>query len=90
MLLRKLPLCFLGATLAATALTTGCRDHHHDDRRDEVQPAAQPAAQPVPNESAAYNRWEAETRREHREINQRTAYEQREYRDWRKNHPDAR
>ena len=60
MLSRKLPLCFLGATLAATALTTGCRDHHHDDRRDESQPAAaQPATEPAPSESAVYSRWES-------------------------------
>ena len=91
MLSRKLPLYFLGATLAATALTTGCRDHHHDDRRDESQPAAaQPATEPAPSESAVYSRWEAETRREHKELAQRTADEQKEYRDWREKHPDAR
>ena len=88
MLSRKLPLYLLGATLAATALTTGCRDHHHDDRRDEPQPAAQ--TQPAPSESAVYSRWEAETRREHKELAQRTADEQKEYRDWRQNHPDVR
>ena len=91
MLSRKLPLCLLGAALAATGLTTGCRDHHHDDRRDEAQPAAaQPAAEPAPSESTIYSRWEAETRREHRALEQRTEAEQREYRDWRQNHPNGR
>lgn len=91
MFLRKLPSVFLSAALAATVLTSGCRDHHHhNDGRDEAQPVAQPAPQPAANESAVYSRWEAETHREHRELAQRTADEQREYRDWRQNHPDAR
>jgi hypothetical protein len=88
MLLRKLPLCFLGAALAATVLTTGCRDHHHDDRRDEPQPAAQ--TQAAPSETVIYNQWETDTHRPHKEIAQRTADEQREYRDWRQSHPNGR
>jgi len=89
MILRKLPLCLLGAALAATILTTGCRDHHHHDRGDEAQPAAQPAAQPVQDETVIYNQWEADTHRAHKDLAQRTADEQREYRDWRQNHPNG-
>jgi hypothetical protein len=37
-----------------------------------------------------YNQWEAETHRAHRELAQRTADEQREYHDWRQQHPDRR
>lgn len=91
MLLKRLPLCFFAAALATTVLTTGCRDHHHD-RGDDAQPAqTQPAqTEPAQNETVIYNRWEAETHRAHRELNQRTADEQREYRDWRQAHPDHR
>ena len=90
MFLKKFCICFLGAALAATVLTTGCRGHHHDDRRDETQPAAESAAQPAPSETVIYNRWETATHREHRELAQRTADEQRQYRDWRQNHPEGR
>jgi hypothetical protein len=75
----------LSAALATTVVTTGCRDHHHD-RGDDSQPAAQPAAQPAQDETVVYNQWEAETHRAHRDLAQRTAAEQREYRDWHQQH----
>jgi len=94
MVLRKLPLCFLGATLAASVLTTACRSHH--DRHDDSQPAqtdSQPAqndVQPAQNETVIYNRWETETHRPHKEISQRPPEEQKEYRDWRQKNPNVR
>jgi len=93
--LRNLCLCFLGAALAASVLTTGC-GHRHHDRQDDSQPAqtaaqpAQTAARPAPNETVIYNKWEVDTHRAHKEISQRTAEEQREYNEWRRSHPDGR
>jgi hypothetical protein len=78
--LRKLCMCFLGAALATSVLTTGCR-RHHDDRQDNSQPAQ--------NETVIYNKWEVETHRAHKDINQRPPEEQKEYSDWRQKHPDT-
>jgi hypothetical protein len=39
-------------------------------------------------EAAHYNQWEAETHRDHKDINQRPPEEQKEYSDWRQKHPD--
>jgi hypothetical protein len=90
MLLRKLHLCFLSAALATTSLASGCRDHHdHDRGRDQAQPA-QTETQPAQSEPEYYNRWESETHREHRDLNQRTTDEQKQYRDWRQQHPNTR
>jgi hypothetical protein len=83
-LLRKSCLCLFAVSLAILASTTGCRDHHHD-RQDESQPA-QSAAQPAQDETVIYNNWEAETHRAHKDLSQRTADEQREYREWRAKH----
>ena len=88
---RKLCFCLLGASLATSVLTTGCRDHHDDrDRRDDVQPAQTQPAQPVQDETVIYNRWETETKRPHKEVAQRPPDEQREYHDWRQKHPEIR
>ena len=38
------------------------------------------------DETVNYNQWEHETHREHRELNQRTDAEQREYSEWRRSH----
>jgi hypothetical protein len=38
------------------------------------------------NEVVYYQRWESETRREHRDYHKRKAEEQREYWDWRHRH----
>ena len=81
MLLGTLSLCLFGATLATAVLTTGCQS-------SQPAPPAQTASQPAPNETVIYNKWEVETHRDHKEINQRTADEQKEYRDWRGKHPD--
>lgn len=39
-------------------------------------------------EDAPYHQWEAETHRDHKDINQRPPEEQKEYSDWRQKHPD--
>lgn len=74
MLMRNLNSCLLGAALATCVLTTGC----------------QPQAQPAQNETVIYNKWEAETHRPHKDINQRPPEEQKEYHDWRQQHPEVR
>jgi hypothetical protein len=38
------------------------------------------------DETVNYNQWEHETHREHRDLNQRTDAEQREYSEWRRSH----
>jgi len=86
MLSRNLCFCLLGATLAATTLTIGCRgDHDHGDRNDQPAPVAVQPAQPAPvvNETVVYNQWEAETHRAHVDLEKRTASERKEYQDWR-------
>jgi hypothetical protein len=84
MALKKLPLCLLGAALAASVLTTGCQP-----QADPVQTTTQPApSQPATNETVIYNKWETETHRPHKEINQRTVDEQKEYNDWKQKQPD--
>lgn len=79
-------MCFLGAALAISVLATGCRSHDND-RHDNSQPA-QNDAQPAQNETVIYNKWEVETHRDHKDINQRPPEEQKEYRDWRQKRPD--
>jgi hypothetical protein len=98
MLLKKLHLCFFGAALATSVLTTGCQPAQ--DTSQPAPAAAQPApapAQPAPavaeappSETVIYNKWEVETHRAHRELNQRVAKEQKEYREWREKHPNGR
>jgi hypothetical protein len=83
---RKFSSLFFGAALTMTVMTTGCRPHH-DHRDHDDQPAQ---AQPVQNETTIYNQWEVETHRPHKEIAQRPAEEQKEYHDWRLQHPDHR
>jgi hypothetical protein len=81
--LRKLCMCFLGAALATSVLATGCQP-----AQNSAQPA-QTVAQPAQNETVIYNKWEVETHRAHKEINQRPPEEQKEYSDWRQKHPDT-
>jgi hypothetical protein len=38
------------------------------------------------DETVNYNQWEHETHREHRDLNQRTDAEQKEYSEWRRSH----
>ncbi len=82
--LSKLGLCFFAAALATSVLTTGCQP-----QANSGQNASQPAAsQPAQDETVIYNKWEVETHREHKDINQRPPAEQKEYRDWRQKQPD--
>jgi hypothetical protein len=37
-------------------------------------------------ETVYYNRWEQDTHREHRDLNQRTEAEKQEYSEWRRSH----
>jgi hypothetical protein len=48
--------------------------------------AATTGCQSKPDETVVYNKWEVETHREHKDINQRPAEEQKEYHDWRDKH----
>jgi hypothetical protein len=82
---RKFCLSLIGVALAAPVLTTGCQP-----APVEQAPAQPAAAQPVQDETVIYNKWEVETHREHKEIAQRPAAEQKEYHDWRAQHPDHR
>jgi hypothetical protein len=61
-------------------LTTGCQ---------YTQPA-QNNSQPAQDETAIYNKWEAETHRVHKEIHQRPPEEQKEYQDYRDQHRNTR
>jgi hypothetical protein len=71
----------LGAALATSVLTTGCQP------AQPAQTAAQPA-QPAQDETVVYNKWEVETHRDHKDVNQRPPAEQKEYHDWRQKQPD--
>ena len=81
MLLSKLRLCFCAVAMATSVLATGCQP--------QADSASQPAAsQPAPNETVIYNKWEVETHRDHKDMNQRPPAEQKEYNDWRQKQPD--
>jgi len=72
----------IAGALTTPALVTGCM-HHHDYDRDEY---AQRQYVWTEAEVPYYNQWENDTRREHRDWNQRSAEEQRQYWDWRRQH----
>jgi hypothetical protein len=78
--LSKLQSCLLGAALATSVLTIGCQPQSN---------SGQNTSQPAPNETVIYNRWEVETNRPHKDLNQRPPEEQKEYQDWRQKQPDA-
>ena len=78
--IRNLRMCLFGAAMAASVLTTGCQP---------ASTSVQTTSQPASNETVVYNKWEAETHRAHKEINQRPPEEQKEYSDWRQKHPDS-
>ena len=83
---RKSCLCLLGAALAASVLTIGCQS---SQPAQPAQTASQPAtSQPAQDETVVYNKWEVETHRPHKEINQRPPAEQKEYQDWRQKQPN--
>jgi hypothetical protein len=73
--LRKLCLCLLGAALATCMLTTGCQPQNN--------------GQPAQNETVIYNKWEVETHRPHKDLNQRPPEEQKAYHDWRQKYPNV-
>ena len=83
MLLRKLHLCLLGATLATAAFTTGCQS------APPAETVSTQPAQPAQDGTVIYNKWETETKRPHKEIAQRTPDEQKEYHDWRQKQPNV-
>jgi len=79
--LSKLRLCFCAAALATSVLTIGCQP--------QADSVSQPAtSQPAPNETVISNKWEVETHRDHKDINQRPQAEQKEYNDWRQKQSD--
>ncbi len=78
---RKLCSCLLGAALATCVLTTGCQPQSN---------AGQTSVQPAQDETVIYNKWEVETHRPHKDINQRPPEEQKEYHDWRQKNPNVR
>lgn len=45
--------------------------------------------QPAQDETVVYNKWEVETHRPHKDINQRPPEEQKEYHDWRQRNPNV-
>jgi hypothetical protein len=62
---------------------TGCATHRvYDPYYHDYHQWNQP-------EQVYYQQWEGETHRDHRDLNQRAADEQKEYWTWRHNHPDA-
>ena len=78
--LKSLATILLAAAIGAPVLVTGCAarvriyDPYYHDYHDWN------------GEVVYYNQWEAETRREHRDFNNRSADEQHAYWDWRHNH----
>jgi hypothetical protein len=48
------------------------------------------SSQPAQDETVIYNKWEAETHRAHKDIHQRPPEEQKEYQDYRQQHPNNR
>ncbi|MGA3046079.1 MAG: hypothetical protein ABSD67_05620 [Terracidiphilus sp.] len=45
-------------------------------------------SQPQTDETVIYKQWEGETHRDHKDLAQRPPEEQKEYHDWRQQHPD--
>jgi hypothetical protein len=70
----KINSCLLAAVMTAALLPTGCRGHQR----------------PAASEADYYQRWEAETHRQHVDRSQRTRDEQKEYSDWRQKQDDRR
>lgn len=61
--------------------TVGCYHHQHDyDEHGEV------AMQWSAGEEPYYERWENQTHRDHKDWNQRSSDEQRQYWSWRHDH----
>ena len=45
-------------------------------------------SQPQTDETVIYKQWEGETHRDHKDLEKRAPDEQKEYHDWRQQHPD--
>jgi len=73
---RKINGYLLAAAMMAALLPTGCKTVN------------QPPASNSDSETVVYQQWETETHRPHVELAQRTKDEQKEYSDWRQQHPD--
>jgi hypothetical protein len=71
---RNINACLLAAAMTAALLPTGCRVHER----------------PADSETVYYQQWEAETHRQHVDLNQRNRDEQKEYSDWRHKRDDHR
>ncbi len=79
---RKISSCLfsglVGAVLATAALTTtGCTVHagYYDPYYHDYHP--------IDGEVVYYNQWEHDTHRDHVDLKQRNAADQKEYWDWR-------
>ena len=79
---RKIHTCLLAAAMTAALLPTGCKVVN--------PPAANTPASSSNSETVVYQQWETETHRPHVVLEQRTKDEQKEYSDWRQQHPDHR
>ena len=75
---RKINTCLLAAAMMVALLPTGCK---------VVNQSPAPANNSS-SETVVYQQWETETHRPHVELTQRTKDEQKEYSDWRQQHPD--
>ena len=85
---RIFPCILLAAAVAAPLATTGCQQQ---PAPAPAPVASSPAPEPTPaNDDATYRRWEADTRREHREMEKRTEEEKRQYEQWRRDHEHDR
>jgi hypothetical protein len=84
---RLLSSILLGAVLFSPVMFNGCTGHASDQVYD---PAYHDNHKWDSNENERYRRWEAETRRDHRDLQKRNSDEQKEYWTWRHNPPDER
>jgi hypothetical protein len=80
--LKNLTSCLLAAAISAAVFTTGCAEHrrYYDPYYHDYHP--------VVGEGVYYQQWETETHRQHVELGHRSRDEQKEYWDWRHQHPD--
>ncbi len=79
---RNIASIVLAAVLVSPLAVTGCAAHvrvydpyYHDYHNWD-------------HETVYYNQWEVETHHPHEDFNKRTPAEQKQYWDWRHNHPD--
>lgn len=75
---RSLGALLIAALFASAGVSIGCRDRRND-RDHHYEDSQQTSA-----EASYYNRWEQETHRQHKDLNQRSDDEKREYQNWRR------